>query len=176
MPFLAEQARAADLVVLGRLPRDSVAVWSEAADPGDMILRLGRPVLVVPPDIKTLQPSGIMIAWKDTREARRAVHDSLPFLAMADRICIASVAPEATCDGAEHLADYLAQHGITHTEIVRAQAGAGVADILLKLAREAAVDLIVAGAYGHSRLRERVFGSVTEKLLVSTPVCTLMSH
>ncbi|WP_407526306.1 universal stress protein [Methylobacterium oryzisoli] len=175
-PFLAEQARAADLIVLGRWRLGPATIGSDTVDPGEMILRLGRPVLVVPPDIRTLHSARIMIAWKDTREARRAVHDSLPFLAMADRVCIASVAPEASRDGADDLADYLAQHGIADTEIRRTQAGPGVADVLLRLARDAAADLIVAGAYGHSRLRERVFGSVTEKLLVATPACTLMSH
>ena len=176
MPFLAEQARAADLVIVGRLRSASSTVWTEAVDAGELILRLGRPVLVIPPGIRTLRLARVMIAWKDTREARRAVRDSLPFLTMADRVCITSITPDASHDGAEDLADYLAQHGIAHTEIRRGPAGPGVADVLLKQAHEAAVDMIVAGAYGHSRLRERVFGSVTEKLMADTPFCTLMSH
>lgn len=87
--LIVEQARTADLIVLGQalLPGDVYRTY----DPGTVILASGRPVLLVPSGIERLQGARVMIAWKDTREARRAVRDALPFLKQAETVCIASV-------------------------------------------------------------------------------------
>ncbi|GJD49049.1 hypothetical protein OPKNFCMD_1778 [Methylobacterium crusticola] len=176
MAFLTEQARAADLVVVGRQPANDDDGWCAGLAPGELILRLGRPVLIVPPGVAALAAARIVVAWKDTREARRAVRDALPFLAAARSVCIATVGPEAAPDGAEDVADHLARHGVAGLRLARPQAAGSVAQALVALAHREEADLIVAGAYGHSRLRERIFGSVTRQLLAATPVCCLMSH
>src|SRR5215472_19015451 len=84
---IPKEARAADLLVIGQtmLPGDVVHSY----DPATIILAAGRPVLVVPPEIDRLELSRVLVAWKDTREARRAVRDALPFLKLANEIIIA---------------------------------------------------------------------------------------
>ncbi|MGH1590349.1 universal stress protein [Methylobacterium phyllosphaerae] len=176
LAYLAGQARAADIVVVGRQgPADG--------DPGPMgvpvgalLMEVGRPVLIAPPGIEDLAAKRIVVAWKDTREARRAVHDALPFLTRADRVDTAVVGPGADLEGAEDVAAYLAGHGVGVTTHLLRSPEIGAADEILRFAGRTEADLIVLGAYGHSRLREWVFGGVTRDLLRTTPVCCLMSH
>ena len=176
--YVAQEARAADLVVIGRhwAPMDPY----RSLDPGSLILKAGRPVLVVPKGVRSLAAKRILIAWKDVREARRAVQDAMPLLGGADNVLLLEI-PEA--GGEEQalrrlkdLGGYLARHGITVVgERVRAPA-VTVTDTLYRLVEEERIDLIVAGAYGHSRLGEWIFGGVTRDLLPSSPVCCLFSH
>jgi nucleotide-binding universal stress UspA family protein len=174
--FLVSQANAADLVVVNRYRDESVQDWCCRIDPGELILHLARPVLVAPPFVSEIALLRILIAWKDTREARRAVKDSLPFLKEADEVIIAAVGGEANSSGQRQVSEYLAQHGITHTRWVRPDPRGGIAAEILTVARQEAADLIIAGAYGHSRAREVIFGSVTRDLLKAAPVCCMMSH
>ena len=122
----------------------------------------------------------IAIAWKDVREARRAVRDALPFLRQAESVMIVEISEGGEGDQAQRhvkdVADYLARHRIDIiAERVR-PAEVSVTDALLRLIHDENVDLVVSGAYGHSRLGEWVFGGVTRDLLVQSPVCCLMSH
>ena len=176
MAFLIDQATTADLIVLSRNHEESVHDWSCQIEPGDLILHLGRPVLIAPPFTATADMTRIVIGWKDTREARRAVWDSLPFLSRAEQVFIVAVGCEAASDVPDKLTNYLAQHGITHTRQLRPAARASVAGEIISVARSEGADLIVAGAYGHSRMREVIFGSVTRDLLEAAPVCCMMSH
>ena len=177
-PVVAQEARAADLVILGR---DVAPAGSgRSLDPGSTILRLGRPALVVPPEVDTLWAEHIVLAWKDTREARRATRDALPLLQQARRVTIAEICPDDMPDDArrrvEDVADYLLRHGVRlGGSIVRDSQGA-IAHDLVRIADDEGADLIVAGAYGHSRLGEWIFGGVTRDLLASSPVCCLLSH
>jgi nucleotide-binding universal stress UspA family protein len=77
--FLAEQARAADLIVLGRAGADDAGDWRFSSNPGDVLMQCGRPILVVPPGISELSGKHPIVAWRNSREARRAVWDALPF-------------------------------------------------------------------------------------------------
>lgn len=173
---LAEQARMADLVVLGSADPDDGQGWCAALAPGELILQLGCPVLLVPSGVASLAGTRVVVGWKDSREARRAVRDSLPLLLRADSVCIATVGAETMPDGAEDIAAYLTHCGVAETTIVRSAASRSVAACLLAVARQTEADLIVTGAYGHSRFHERVFGSVTRELLAASPICCLMSH
>ncbi len=173
---LAEQARTADLVVLGRADPDDGEGWCAALAPGDLILQLGCPVLLVPSGVASLAAARVVVGWKDSREARRAVRDSLPLLVQAEAVCIATVGPEAAPDGAEDVAAYLRRRGVAETTIVRSPASRSVATCLMDIAHRMEADLIVTGAYGHSRFHERVFGSVTRQLLAASSVCCMMSH
>jgi nucleotide-binding universal stress UspA family protein len=175
---LAREARSADLAVIGpmQVPGDSYCCLS----PGEAILRLGRPALFVPNDVSSLQAEHVVIAWKDVREARRAVQDALPMLHEATRVTIAEVCGSGDGRRAQasldDVANYLARHQIkSDLRVIQHHEGSGAGE-LIKLAREEGADLIVAGAYGHSRLGEWAFGGVTRDLLVSSPVCCLMSH
>ena len=86
---LAREARSADLVVIGRSAGSGDAYSS--LDPGDVLLRLGRPALVVPDEVSSLLAENVVIGWKDAREARRAVFDALPFLHEATGVTVAEI-------------------------------------------------------------------------------------
>jgi nucleotide-binding universal stress UspA family protein len=176
--FVVSEARSADLVILGRAPRPMDI--SRCLDPGAAVLRVGRPMLVVPPGIDTLKAERILIGWKDSREARRAIQDSLPLLHEAKSVAIVEVCDDGMDALArrhvEDVAHYLTRHRISVGSATAGTAKHGVADHLIDLARVEGADLIVTGAYGHSRLGEWIFGGVTRELLASSPVCCLMSN
>jgi nucleotide-binding universal stress UspA family protein len=176
--FIVSEARSADLVIVGRAPGPMDIC--RCLDPAAAVLRVGRPMLVVPPGIDALKAERILVGWKDTREARRALQDSLPLLHGARSVTIVEV-----CDHSmealarrhvEDVARYLARHRIAVGSATTAAAKDGVAELLIDLARVEGADLIVTGAYGHSRLGEWIFGGVTRELLASSPVCCLMSN
>jgi nucleotide-binding universal stress UspA family protein len=175
---VAREARSADLVIIGSIAQSKDPF--RRLDPGGTILKAGRPVLVVPKHLTKLSPKRIAIAWKDAREARRAVCDALPLLEKAESVVIVEVLEEGNSNGASHrvkdVAKYLTRHRV---EIITEQVRpADVIPInsLLRLIESENIDLLVAGAYGHSRLGEWVFGGVTRDLLAEIPICCLFSH
>jgi nucleotide-binding universal stress UspA family protein len=175
---LSREARSADLVIIGQVKASRSAY--RALDPGAAILKLGRPALVVPGAVSSLQAEHIVIGWKDTREARRAVRDALPFLQRAARVTIVEACgPEEEKTALGHLDDvahYLSWHGIkSGPRVMLEQKGSGAVQ-LLRIAQEERADLLVTGAYGHSRLGEWIFGGMTRELLATSPICCLMSH
>ena len=171
--FIPEQARAADLIVAGRA---QVRDWIDpmSADAGDLVMAAGRPVLVVPPDTELLSAKRIVVAWKDTREARRAVIDALPFLKAAQEVSVVAFGGDDS--GAVDVSAYLACHGISAAIHRHSVAEHAIAEELMRVASNDAADLIVCGAYGHSRASEWMFGGVTRDLLAHTRLCCLMAH
>jgi nucleotide-binding universal stress UspA family protein len=176
LAYLTSQARAADLIVVGQGNGSEATGCIHPLNPASVVLAAGRPVLVVPPGIDHLEARRVMVAWKDTREARRAVSDALPILRLARRVDIVSVTGADQTYGAADVAAYLSTHGIHATSSEHRSEGAGDADTLLYLASEHASDLIVMGAYGHGRVREMVLGGVTRDVLRHSPTCSLLSH
>jgi nucleotide-binding universal stress UspA family protein len=175
---LAREARSADLVVIG-LSKAAGSPY-RAPDPGGAILKLGRPALVVPDGVATLQGEHVVIGWKDTREARRAVRDALPFLQRATRVTIVEACgpdDENTALGRlDDVTRYLTYHHVKcGPKVMLEQKGSG-APQLIHIARDERADLLVTGAYGHSRLGEWIFGGMTRELLACSPICCLMSH
>jgi|SRR5476651_1200005 nucleotide-binding universal stress UspA family protein len=146
---------------------------------GALVLQAGRPVLIVPGTIDKLVLGHVIVAWKDTRETRRAALDALPLLKMAARVTVVEVAAEGDLESARlHLEDvvvWLKRHDIAAALLVSASNGDDTGR-LNAIAQEQNVDLIVAGAYGHSRLRELVLGGVTHDLLLCPGRCVLVSH
>ncbi|ACS41492.1 universal stress protein [Methylorubrum extorquens] len=171
--FLARQSAAADLLVVGRGDDGSRLM---SVDPGDALMRLGLPMLVVPPKVGHLDAKRVAVAWKDTREARRAVRDALPFLKRASQVVVISVDEGKGSDDTRDVIGLLQAHDVDATAVHRDAYGAVTADALIEPASEQAADLIVLGGYGHGRLREWAFGGVTRDLLAGCPVCCLMSH
>ena len=174
---IPKEARAADLVVIGQsmLPGDIVHSY----DPGTIILAAGRPVLVVPPEKDHLEVSRILVAWKDSREARRAIRDALPFLKLADEVCIAVAKTPGSEDADAQIADvakYLDRHDVRVAQRISSVAREGEEALLLDIVRQHRVNLIVAGAYGRTRLSEWIFGGVTRHLLLNSPVPCLLSN
>lgn len=175
MHYLIEQGRAADLIVLGRPPTGGSA-HHDLVDPGAFVMSAGRPVLVTPPGVDYLDGQRVVIAWKDTREARRAVFDAMPLLKRAKYVNVVALQDDEQPTGAQDVARYLQGHGVQATVAEQRIAGTTTPEALLELTSECGADLIVMGAYGHGRLREWVFGGVTRDLLSGSPVCCLMSH
>jgi nucleotide-binding universal stress UspA family protein len=176
--LLAREARAADLIILG--PRHARGNLHDLVDPGAILLRAGRPVLVTPETVAPLPFRRVVVAWKDTRECRRAVRDALPLLQEAKEVLIVEFGDnEAEAQVKTSLADvnaYLVRHRVIASEEVWRRSRGPVATELLDLVRQERADLIVAGGYGHTRLGEWIFGGVTHELLARSPVCCLLSH
>lgn len=179
-PALARAARSADLIVAGG---SSVGLQDKnyAVDIGELVLTAGRPVLVVPPGGGRLAPRKILVAWKDSRESRRAVSDALPFLAKADEVMILGVGdPEDAENLAFETADVAAQltrHGVRSCKpTVAAASGDRIDGEILTHIAAFKPDLVVAGGYGHSRAAEWVLGGVTRSLLHLANQHVLLSH
>lgn len=179
MDALTHSARFCDVAVVGQPGRDSVRRFGETVT-DHLILSVGHPILVVP----TL-PAGfsvgkrIMIAWDRSPLATRAIHNSRPFLRHADSVHILAINLEPETHGGKPgsgICEHLARHDIEATPIHVRGATESLADVLLSQARELDADLIIMGAYGHSRLRERILGSTTSQLLNTSPVAMLMTH
>ena len=170
-----EQARAADLVVVGRRGPEDEDPGPLGVPPGPVLMEAGRPVLVVPPRLVHLKATRIVVAWKDGVEARRAVSAVLPLIPGADEVFVATVGADARHEGAKAVAGHLARHSVhATTHLLRAVGNEG--GEILDFAMRQDADLIVMGAYGHSRLREWIFGGVTRDALERSPVCCLMCH
>ena len=175
--LVSREARAADLIIVGA--RHTGGNVHDLVDPGVILLRVGRPLLVVPDVVAPPQLRRAVVAWKETRECRRAVRDALPFLQRAKEVLILGIDEGQPETAERHLTDvagYLRRHGGVVARVVWRQARGPIAAELLHLVRDEGADLIVAGGYGHSRLGEWIFGGVTHELLASSPVCCLLSH
>jgi nucleotide-binding universal stress UspA family protein len=172
--LLLREVRAADLLIIGRKRSEN------DADPGVIVLRAGRPVLLVPDTVAALPLRRVVVAWKDTRESRRAMRDALPFLQQAKEVLLVEVGEnESESQAKKNLADvgaYLVRHRVIVAAEVWRRPRRPVAAELLDVVEEEKADLIVAGGYGHSRLGEWIFGGVTRELLSASPVCCLLSH
>ena len=179
--FVLKESRCADIVVTG----GNSPAFSDAftlASPKDLVMQAGRPLLVVPDQCDWLDLRSVLVAWKDTAEARRAIADALPLLRLAKDVTVAEVIEEgdgrtAVQSQIGDVVAWLARHAITATERVgdRKREG-GAATALDEIAGDVGASLIVAGAYGHSRFRELILGGVTQHLVTQSARCVLLSH
>ena len=175
-------ARYADLTVLPAWPRDGGDAMPLHDHVHDLLRHSGRPLLVVPAGhASTVPPKRALIAWSPTREAARAVADAMPLLRLAERVDVVIVDPRSGDDahGAEPGADiaaHLARHGLQVTVETRPSMNYSVAYAVLDRARDIGADLLVAGGYGHSRLREAVLGGTTRELLQTAHLPVLFAH
>ncbi|MBB5747558.1 universal stress protein [Brevundimonas variabilis] len=177
--LVIQALRAADIAVLGR--RDPAYSPARSPDPADVLLSSGRAVLIVPPRMPR-GPIGApaIVAWKDCREAQRAVASALPILAASSivhviEVCAADQAEEARLR-VEDVAVFLGRHGIVASAQIVVGDGRPRCDQIIAFATGHGAGLIVAGGYGHARLREWVLGGVTHGLLDRSPICLLLSH
>jgi nucleotide-binding universal stress UspA family protein len=176
--FVAAEARAADLVATGSSGLREKGL--RQVNTGELVLRAGRPVIIIPPNIEWLKFNSAIVAWKDTREARRAINDALPLLHKAKVVTVVELVEHEGDRGAaksrvDDVTAWLVRRGI-NAAAVAARALVGVPDRLSVLAQEEGAEIIVAGAYGHSRFQEWVFGGVTRNLLMQQKCCVLFSH
>lgn len=177
--YIANQARAADLIITGPDIGPSLFDHTRRVGITDLVMDAGRPVLIVPKGQGQLPLHHVLIGWKGTRECRRAAADALPLLKLAYQVSVMEIAADEDLSRAKHhvsdVVDWLGRHGVKAKAAAFAAAGPD-SDRLQELGREMQADLVVAGAYGHSRLREWVLGGVTGDFLLSPDRCVLLSH
>jgi nucleotide-binding universal stress UspA family protein len=177
--YLANQARAADLLVAASESNNRNVSASSEFEVSDLLMRCGRPILLAPPGTTGLKLKRTLVCWKDSREARRAVADALPFLKASQGVDVVELASEREIEPAQErlsdVGDWLHRHGVEASCFASPLTGVESAH-LAAIAQDLEADLIVAGAFGHSRLREWAFGGVTQDFLTRSERCTLVSH
>ena len=179
VPYVVQQARAADILVVGARS-EAIVDPCAAADPSALLMQAGRPIIVVPPTVEWLDFGSLLVAWKDVREARRAVSDALPILALARDVTIAEIPERGVrrTDALSRVADvaaWLLGHGIVASTVVP-ESVAGVSEQLDTSAADVGAGAVIAGGYAHSRFSEWIFGGVTRRLLDPSNRCSLLSH
>jgi nucleotide-binding universal stress UspA family protein len=174
--LIADEACGADLIVASRDQRPGPEV---GADPGELIMTSGLPVLVAPPGVDRLSERRILVGWKNTLQARSAITAALPLLKTADHVEVASVKVSQEFDAMAELGDVVERlrlHGVKAVCEAHDSARGSVAQALLDRAHDQSADLIVIGAYAHPRLSEWVFGGVTHHLLAHAEVPVLYAR
>jgi nucleotide-binding universal stress UspA family protein len=177
--YVATEARLTDLIVIRPDRGFGILNSDRRTSLGDLVMNAGRPLLVVPDGAQGLDLDHVLVGWNDTREARRAAADAMPLLKAAGQVTVVEVVGEARLDEArvrlEDVVWWLARHGVT-ADSVAAPANGHEATVLDEAARARNAGLIVAGAYGHNRMREWMLGGVTRDLLLHPSRCTFVSH
>ena len=176
-----QYARAVDLVVAAQTdPQWAGTEWLDVAD--RLAMESGRPVLIIP-NTGTHAGAGekVLIAWNARREAARAVFDALPILQRAKEVKVVWVNPQSEHELARDIpaADIcaaLARHGVKCQATEQVNPRAGVGETLLACAKDMDADLLIMGFYGHTRLREFVFGGASRHALAHMSLPVLMSH
>jgi nucleotide-binding universal stress UspA family protein len=182
--IVPQHARYADLCVLGRdQPEGPASVEYTFAE--HLLFLTGRPMLFVPAvETQMLATLGrrILLAWNSSRPAARSLNDALPLIERAERTTVLMINPSGFIDGrgappGEHMVEHLRRHGAV-ADAVRIEdvPHGAIADRLQAEARARDADLIVAGAFGHPRLWEKMLGGVTYDLLTRTSLPIFMSH
>lgn len=179
---LRVMSRASDLVIVGQpdpSPADPATIpYGTDVLPQELALQAGRPVMTLP-HTGPMADAGrrILVAWNGKREAARAVHDALPLLRGAEAVHLVTVAPEkkGRTPMAE-IVELLERHGVRLESAIVDGGAQKVGAALLSEAKARNADLMVMGAFGHSRLREMVFGGVTETVLGSLDLPVLLSN
>ena len=177
---IVSQALCADLLVMAQSEEGAFGLSDDM--PARVVVDTGRPTLIVP-RVGNFETVGkhIVIAWNGTREAARAAFDALPLMRMADKVRVLAIDPKCR-EGydsialGDEMALCLARHGVKAEATVAHSGNIPVSAELLNRLAEDGCDLLVMGGYGHSRLRETLFGGVTKDLLEHMTAPVLMSH
>jgi nucleotide-binding universal stress UspA family protein len=176
---VADEARGVDLIVAAAEAGERIFPPSAEIDVSDVLMRAGRPVLIAPPGESGLKLRRTLVCWKDSREARRAIVDALPMLKSSQRVDVVELVGGRELEAARRrlaeVGDWLARHGV-ETNCFASPLDGSEAAQLAAIAEDSDIDLIVAGAFGHSRMREWAFGGVTRDLLLKADRCILVSH
>ncbi|HMN78942.1 MAG TPA: universal stress protein [Burkholderiaceae bacterium] len=179
IPFeaLLASGRYFDAVVLSRPHADLQPGEMTIDATTDLVVELGRPLLLVPQSWREEPASGqLLLAWSGTRESARALSDAMPLLQRARQVDVCLVNVDQSVNGrGEDIRALLTRHGVNavlHHEISDLDIG----NALLSRAADLGADMIVMGAFGHSPLRQQIFGGVSRSVIGSSPVPVLMSH
>lgn len=176
---VGQRARYADLTVIGPEILKTETLKSKIIE--GILFSSGKPLLLAPEGSHaTLKPKRVVVAWDSSFEASRALRESLDMLDDADvHITLVDPIADDLGQGAEPGADvaaYLVRRGIKVAVDSLPSSGHSVAEVLTRHASDMSADLLVMGAYGHSRLRERLFGGVTKSILAAPPLPVLLAR
>lgn len=175
---VGNHARYADLTILGPELSRTADLKTRVLD--GVLFEAERPVLIVPESERaTLHPRIVLVAWNSKLEASRAVRESIGMLAKADAVHVTMVDPDADDSGPEPgsgIATYLARHGAKVAVDRLPGQGLSTTDVLMRHAADISADLVVMGAYGHSRLRQRIFGGVTRSVIENAPLPVFLAR
>jgi nucleotide-binding universal stress UspA family protein len=175
--LLAERSHYADVILVSQLHGASSEAGIGLHRPDDLLFMASCPVLVLP-QAWTSETLGtrVLIAWKDTREAARAVRGGIGFMEKAEALFVLTCdPPHHRFEGGEELRDYLKRHGLA-PEPVSDVLSNDVGEVILTYAEDLKADLLIMGAYGHSRWREFVLGGTTQHVLERMTIPVLMGH
>jgi nucleotide-binding universal stress UspA family protein len=179
--YVVREARCADIIVSGG-DRRALSDPLVCASPKDLVMQAGRPLLLVPEAVNWLDLRSVLVAWKDTPEARRAIADAMPMLRKAMDVSIAEIVEQGGSRSAAEprvrdVVAWLSRHGVSASELVTEKDMDRDATVQLEgIAADVGAGVIVAGAYGHSRFRELILGGMTQHLMTQTARCVLLSH
>lgn len=173
---LSEAARLADIVVMNSGPFSSNA-GVRLATTGDVAIHAPAPVVAVPPNSHGFAVTGAaLVAWDGSQESAVAMRAALPMLRLAETVDILTVAEKPSDFRARDAAIWLSRHGVDAEVLERGDGGQAVETVIRSVIAERRAAWLVQGAYGHSRLRETLFGGVTRGLLADAPVPLVMAH
>ncbi|NHB76245.1 universal stress protein [Rhodobacter calidifons] len=177
---VASRARYCDLVVLPLPYGDNRGVEDEAVTEAALFEGMA-PVLIVPPaGLRTSEPKRIILAWNQSREALVAARRAMPFLKRAESVQIVVVDPPThgpeRSDPGGLLCQYLVRHGVRAEVMILARTLPRVSEVLARHARDTDADLLVMGAYGHSRFREAILGGATRDMLERAELPVFLAH
>ncbi|MFZ2100662.1 MAG: universal stress protein [Oricola sp.] len=172
---LLGNATIADLIVSGTPHGADPGDIYRSVDPGELVCGAGRPVLFVGENSVYGHPDCVVIGWKATPEARRAIVFALPLLKLAERAVVLAATEDDAGDapGLNDVVRYLLRHEVDAE--ARSVATGGGPEEFVDAVRDFGADLVVTGAFGHGRLRERIFGGVTRSLLMQRDLNRLMA-
>jgi len=165
-----------DLIVVARYDVDK-HFENMAHVPTNVALGSGRPVMIVP-DFSEQAKVGksVLVAWNGTKESTRAIHDAMPFLQSADYVNLVSLTPENESADVVDIESHLEHHGVTFDMLHSHAMENEISNQLAHFAKKFDSDMLVMGAYGHSRLSEYILGGVSKSVFRSTNIPVLVSH
>jgi len=171
---VAAVGRLTDLIVIGRPNGEAEAPLAATLDAA--LFDTGRPVLVASPNAAHGVGGRVALAWNGSAQAARVVASALPILEAADHVSVLTVGTIDSAATAQDLIAYLGRHDVRASHEAVAAGGASTGAVLLAHAEQTRADLLVMGAYGHSRLREMILGGATRDVLSAATIPVLMAH
>lgn len=171
---VAAVGRLTDLIVIGRPSGEAEAPLAATLDAA--LFDTGRPVLVASPTAARVMAGRVALAWNGSAQAARVVAAALPILEVADHVTVLTVGTIDSVATAQDLIAYLGRHNVSASHESIPPGGASTGAALLAHAEQTRADLLVMGAYGHSRLREMILGGATRDVLSAAGIPVLMAH
>lgn len=176
--YMVAHASSADLIITGATPSDFYE-GPNYANAGGIVMQSGRPVLAVPVNATAFKLDNMLVGWKESREARRAIADAIPLLKLATQVTVFEIVQKDHKEGAANrlndVVAWLKSHGVAAKAVVSIATDTDSAQ-LLSIAKKHHADIVITGAYGHSRFREWVLGGITNELLQGAHFSSFLSH